>query len=266
MEREQHSTRLAVVQTEPVFGDVAASVHAALGLMQTAPADLYVLPELFNTGYNFKDHQEVRQLAEPQDGPTCRELLKFTRDNSCYVAYGFAEKSDKLYNSALLLGPEGIIGVYRKIHLFYRENLFFTRGNLGFPVFKLPFGTVGLMICFDWIYPEAARTLATKGAQLIAHPSNLVLPHCPDSMIVRCLENRIFTVTADRVGRENRGGIDLTFIGQSEVVTPGGEVLVRMGGTEPEIAVVDVDLSTADDKKVNEYNDLLKDRREDLYF
>jgi predicted amidohydrolase len=258
--------RLAVVQTNPIFGEIKKNIASVVELMSSKSADLYVMPELFNTGYNFKDMQEVRQLAEPQDGPTCRELLKFAKANSCYIAYGFAEKSDKLYNSALLVGPEGLIGLYRKIHLFYRENLFFSRGNLGFPVFKLPFGTVGLMICFDWIYPEAARTLTMKGAQLILHPSNLVLPHCPDSMIVRCLENRIFTVTADRVGREDRGGIDLTFIGQSEIVSPRGEVLVRLGGKDPGIAVAEIDLSMADGKKVNEHNDLLKDRREELYF
>lgn len=258
--------RLAVVQTNPIFGEIKKNIASAIEIMSSKSADLYVLPELFNTGYNFKDVQEVQQLAEPQDGATCRELLKFAKGNSCYIAYGFAEKADKLYNSAILLGPEGIIGHYRKIHLFYRENLFFTRGNVGFPVFKIPFGTVGLMICFDWIYPEATRTLTLKGAQLILHPSNLVLPHCPDSMVVRCLENRIFTVTADRVGRENRGGIDLTFIGQSEIVSPLGEILVRLSGKYPEIAVAEIDLSIADDKKVNEHNDLLGDRREELYF
>jgi len=258
--------RLAVVQTSPVFGEVKKNVAAAVELMSSKNADLYVLPELFNTGYNFQDMQEVERLAEPADGSTFRELLKFTKSASCYVVYGFAERSDRYYNSALLAGPGGMIGIYRKIHLFYRENLFFTKGNLGFPVYKLPFGTVGLMICFDWIYPESTRTLAMKGAQLVVHPSNLVLPHCPDSMIVRCLENRIFTVTSDRVGRESRGGIDLTFIGQSEIVTPRGEVLVRLGSEEPGIAVADVDLSAADDKKVNEHNDLLADRDEKLYF
>lgn len=258
--------RLAVVQTNPIFGEVKKNIASAIEIMSSKNADLYVLPELFNTGYNFTDKQEVERLAEPQDGATCRELLKFAKTGSCYIAYGFAEKSDRYHNSALLIGPEGIIGLYRKIHLFYRENLFFARGNLGFPVYKLPFGTVGMMICFDWIYPEAARALAIKGAQLVIHPSNLVLPHCPDSMIVRCLENRIFSVTSDRVGRENRGRIDLTFIGQSEIVSPLGEVLTRLGGKDPDIAVVDIDLSMADDKKVNEHNDLLGDRNEKLYF
>ena len=219
---------LAVVQTKPVFGEVETNVRAAVELMQSAPADLYVLPELFNTGYNFIDLDEAEQLAESSTGPTYTAISRFAQQNSCYVVYGFAEKANQLYNSAALLGPSGLIGLYRKVHLFDRENLLFKPGDLGFPVFDLPFGKVGLMICFDWIYPEAARTLALKGAQLIAHPSNLVLPYCPGAMVTRSLENRVFSATADRVGRETRGGFDLCFIGESEIVSPRGEILGRL--------------------------------------
>ena len=163
------------------------------------------------------------------------------------------------------MGPKGVLGVYRKGHLFDRENLFFAPGNLGFPVFRLPFGTVGIMICFDWIYPESARSLALGGAELIAHPSNLVLPHCPDAMVTRCLENRVFSATADRVGKENRGGIELTYTGLSEIVTMKGEILKRLGATETGMAVGECDLSQARNKKINSFNDLLKGRRTDQY-
>ncbi len=103
--------------------------------METAPADLYVLPELFNTGYNFIDEAEVRTLAEPANGSTFRSIYEWTKKNSCYVVYGFAEQADRIFNSAALVGPGGIVGIYRKVHLFDRENLFFTPGNLGFPIF-----------------------------------------------------------------------------------------------------------------------------------
>ncbi len=136
---------------------------------------------------------------------------------------------------------------------------------MGYPVFDLPFGRVGMMICFDWIYPESARTLALRGSQLIIHPSNLVLPYCPDAMITRCLENRVFAATADRVGRENRGSFDLRFIGTSEIVSPRGEVLARLGTSEPGIATVSVDLHAADQKKINKHNDLLADRKPEQY-
>jgi predicted amidohydrolase len=257
--------RTAVVQTNPQFGDVDANVKAALAMMESEKADLYVLPELFNTGYNFVNKDEADRLAEPADGSTFRVLADFARKTSSFVAYGFAEKSKHLYNSSALVGPQGLVGVYRKVHLYYRENIFFAPGDLGFPVFDLPFGKVGMMICFDWYYPESARTLALRGAQLILHPSNLVLPHCPDAMVTRCLENRIFSATANRIGRENRGGIDLSYIGRSEIVSPNGQILKRLPDNEAGIAVVEVDLSRASNKRLNEFNDLFEGRRTELY-
>jgi len=257
--------QLAIVQTSPVFGKVQENVQAALELMESMPADLYVLPELFNAGYNFIEILEVERVAEQADGPTFQALLAFAQKRICYIAYGFAEKADHLYNSAALVGPSGLVGLYRKVHLFDRENLFFQPGNLGFPVFDLPFGRIGMMICFDWIYPEAARTLAIKGAQLIVHPSNLVLPYCPDAMVTRCLENRVFAATADRVGRENRGSFDLQFIGTSEIVSPRGEILARLDKDNPGIVAVNVDLRRSDKKKINDYNDLIVDRKPEQY-
>lgn len=259
--------RVAVVQTSPDFGEVESNIDQAIALMETQAADLYVLPELFNTGYNFISASEVRSLAEnAREGKTGVALQEFARLRSCYVVYGFAEDGGgALYNSAAIVGPAGFIGLYRKIHLFDRENLFFEKGNMGFPVFDLPFGRIGIMICFDWIFPESARTLALKGAQLIAHPSNLVMPHCPDAMVTRCIENRVFAATADRVGEEDRGGVKLRYIGQSEIVSPNGEVLVRLDGHKEQIEAVDVDLSVAVSKRINERNDLFEDRRPEYY-
>lgn len=257
--------RLAVVQMNPVFGRNEVNIHTATEQMRQVPADLYVLPELFNTGYNFTSLEEVDRVAEKSDGATFRAMVGFAQRNSCYIAYGFVERADQLYNSAALVGPSGLLGIYRKVHLFDRENVFFKPGNLGFQVFELPFGKVGLMICFDWMYPEAARSLALKGAHLIAHPSNLVLPFCPDGMVTRCLENKVFAATADRVGRENRGDHDVRFIGTSQIVSPKGEVLARLGREEEAIAVVEVDPKDADKKRINQHNDLLAGRRPDQY-
>jgi 5-aminopentanamidase len=256
---------VGVVQTDPVIGSVHNNRRAAFELMSSQHADLYVLPELFTSGYNFLSLEEARASAETADGPTCAAMTDFARAHSCYVVYGFPELSDRLYNSAALVGPDGLVGLYRKVHLFDRENLFFAPGNLGFPVFNLPFGTVGIMICFDWIYPESARSLALRGADLIAHPSNLVLPYCPDAMVTRCLENRVFAATADRVGRENRGGIDLTFTGLSEIVTPKGQILKRLGPSEASIAVAECDLRQAKNKRINGFNDLFSGRRPGEY-
>ena len=257
--------RIAVVQTNPVFGEIEKNVREAIDLMASHDADLYVLPELFNTGYNFVSVEETSRLSENTSGYTFEEIAGFAKKKSCYVVYGFVEKTVKLYNSASIVGPQGMIGLYRKVHLFNKENLFFSRGDLGFPVFNLPSGKIGIMICFDWIYPESARTLALKGAQLIVHPSNLVLPHCPDAMVTRCLENRVFSATANRVGVESRGGIDFRFIGKSEIVAPTGEVLLRMGENDHGVFSAEVDLQKAINKRLNEYNDLFAGRQPNQY-
>jgi len=257
--------KLALVQTNPVFGELRANVEHALSLMERVAADLYVLPELFNTGYSFASSEELSALAEPSAGQTSRAMSRFARGHSCYAVYGFAERAERIYNAAALVGPKGLIGVYRKVHLFDREVLLFAKGNRGFPVFRTPLGNIGVMICFDWIYPESARSLTLKGAQLIAHPSNLVLPYCPDAMVTRCLENRVFAATADRVGAEDRAGASLRFIGRSQLVSPRGEALVRLGDVEEGCAVAEISLSDADVKTINPHNDLLLQRRPNQY-
>lgn len=118
------------------------------------------------------------------------------------------------------------------------------------------------MICFDWFFPESARTLALKGAEIIAHPANLVMPYAPRAMPIRALENRVYTITADRVGEE-RG---LKFIGKSLIASPKAEVLSIASETEEEIGVVEIDLNLARNKRLNDMNDIFKDRREEYYF
>ena len=183
------------------------------------------------------------------------------------IIAGIAEQDEnRSYNSAVVIGPNGYLGKYRKIHLFGTEKNCFNQGNLPLKIFDIGSARVGVMICFDWRFPETARTLALGGADLIAHPSNLVLPHCPQAIITRCLENRIFAITADRVGEEERiPGEKLNFIGQSQVVDPDGNILVRASETEEEVHIVDIDLKKARDKYLNSQNEIFKDRRTDLY-
>jgi predicted amidohydrolase len=244
--------KVAVVQTNPTFGEVEKNVRRAIALMEMERADLYVLPELFNTGYDFKNVAEVKLLSETGQGHTFQLMNQWARKNSCYLVYGFAEKAEVTYNSAVLIDGKGIIGLYRKVHLYARENILFSPGRLGFPIFELPFGKLGMMICFDWIYPESARSLALQGAQLIAHPSNLVLPYCPDAMVSRCLENRVFAATADRVGEEERNGTPLHFIGASEIVSPNGTVLCRLDDEHEGMYSVEIDLADAKNKKITD--------------
>jgi len=259
--------KLAVVQTDPVFGEKSRNILAAVRLMESAQADVFVLPELFASGYNFADVSEVHRLAEPTGaGETFETLHNLARERRAVVVYGFPERDgNNLYNSACLIDPDGSVALYRKIHLFDREKLFFAPGNLPFPVVPTKFGRIGIMVCFDWYFPESARTLALRGAQVIAHPSNLVLPNCPDSMPVRCRENRVFAATANRVGTEDRGGTKLTYIGQSQITGTKGDILIRASAQEAALHVCEIDPTLADDKMVTGRNDLLGDRRPEFY-
>lgn len=234
-----------------------------------ACADLMVLPEFFATGYLFESTEEAAALSEPvPNGPTTDFLAGLSRDMDMYIVAGLPEidADGRLFNSAVLTGPKGFVGLYRKTHLFCDEKRFFTPGDTGFRVFKTPVGNIGIMICFDWFFPESTRTLALMGADVVAHPSNLVLPHCPGAMPVRSLENRIFTVTANRTGTERRpSGRELTFIGQSIIATPGGKTLAKAPEMGDALEARELDLDTARDKSINDFNDVLKDRRPEFY-
>jgi len=257
------------VQNHPRFGDIGHNLARLDALMENVTADLIVLPELFSTGYQFTSRQEALELAEPLEsgGPTLEWLARAARRTGATLVAGLAEKDGgRVYNSAVLAGPGGVIGRYRKAHLFDSEKAVFDPGDLPLSVFDIGPARVGVMICFDWRFPETARTLALGGADIIAHPSNLVLRHCPDAMITRCLENRVFAITADRVGAEERvAGQPLRFIGQSQVVDPDGNVLHRASSDREEVKVLTVDIRRAREKHINPNNDLFADRREDLY-
>jgi predicted amidohydrolase len=260
--------KVAIVQNCPEFGNVQDNLNRIEEMLAGRAADLFVLPELFATGYRFKSMDEARRFAEPvPDGKTTYFLISLAKKNNAHFIAGLVEvEGDRIYNSSVIVGPKGLIGRYRKIHLFDSEKSCFHAGTDAPPVFDLEGVKVGVMICFDWLFPETARSLALKGAEIIAHPSNLVLPHCPQAMITRCLENRIFAITADRVGEEERvPGEKLTFIGQSQVVDPDGNILVRASETEEEVHIVDIDLEKSRDKYLNPKNEIFKDRRPDLY-
>jgi predicted amidohydrolase len=260
--------RIGVFQFAPEFGDVDGNLHRIEKAIDGADADLIVLPELCTTGYQFVSTGEVQSLAEPvPGGETVRRLESACRKNRFLVVAGIAESADgACYNSSVLIGPDGWIGTYRKVHLFWEEKHWFRPGNLGYGVWDVGSAKLGMMICFDWIFPESARTLALAGADILCHPSNLVMPYCPDAMITRSIENRVFSVTANRVGSESRGGkATLNFTGNSEVVGVKGEILLRLGDLEENLRIVDVNPALARDKRITEMNDLFKDRRSEAY-
>ncbi|MDR4481898.1 MAG: nitrilase-related carbon-nitrogen hydrolase [Nitrospirales bacterium] len=255
-------------QFSPVFGEVRRNLETILSAIHNFEGQLLVFPELAFSGYQFLSKDDVRDLAEEiPSGPTIKALEEAVRGRDLHVVVGLAERDhDRLYNSAVLIGPKGYIGTYRKTHLFFEETLWFTPGDTGFLVWDIGKAKVGLLVCFDWFFPEAARSLAIKGADILCHPSNLVLPYCPDAMVTRCLENGVFAITANRVGREQRGEKPaLPFIGMSEIVAPNGRILCRSSQTDEEVGLFEMDVAEARDKRINPYNDLLKDRRPQWY-
>ena len=259
--------KIGFIQFEPLFGDVDGNLERAGELIGKSDADILVLPELFNTGYVFRSREEAVSLAEQvPEGKTTRALCDMARDKGVFIAGGLAEKDGgRIFNGAVLVSPDGYVGRYRKIHLFFEEKLWFDPGDEDFRVYDIGICTVGIMVCFDWFFPESMRILALKGADLICHPANLVLPFCQESMKTRCLENHVFAVTANRIGTETRGERSLLFTGMSQITGPDGMILCRAGDDSEEVQTVEIDPVEARDKSINDYNNLFSDRRPDFY-
>ncbi len=259
--------KIGYFQTNPIFGEKKRNVQRALDGLRGVDADVIVLPELFSTGYLFLLPEEVANAAEEiPNGWTVRTMSEFCKETGMSVIFGMVERSgDRLYNSSVFLSPEGLIGTYRKIHLFNREKELFKQGDTGFSVFKRGETSFGIMLCFDWAFPESARTLSLKGADIICHPSNLVLPYAPEAMITRAIENGVFIVLSNRTGEDRRGDESLKFTGRSRIISPKGELLASSPAESEEVQVVEVNPEAAREKMLTPRNHLFKDRRPDLY-
>lgn len=260
--------RIGFVQFAPEFGQKKRNLRRSVEFIESTEADLLVLPELCTTGYLFVSKKEVADLAEEiPNGSSVQRWLEVAAKRKVSIVAGIAEKhGDTLYNSAVLIKPNGLCETYRKAHLFNEEKLWFTKGNTPFSVHEIDNVRIGLMVCFDWFFPETARILSLKGAQILCHPANLVLPYCQSAMITRCIENRVFAITANRTGIEDRGeGKSARYTGLSQIVDPKGKVLVKAGQVGECVRTIEIDPKEALDKKLLDYNNLFGDRRTDLY-
>ncbi|MCF7885963.1 MAG: acyltransferase [Candidatus Marinimicrobia bacterium] len=261
--------KLGIYQFDPEWGKKKHNLaRIEEKLTNEDNVDLWILPELCTTGYQFTSQQELNKLAEKfPAGFTSNHLQNLSSYIKAGIIIGAAEKTEHgIYNSAAIYENGEYKGIYRKLHLYYEENKYFTPGEASPSVFEIKGVKVGVMICFDWIFPETARTLALKGAQLIAHPANLVLPYCPHAMLIRSIENKVFTATANRIGEEDRTGERLQFIGNSQITDVQGKRLGKLSRNEENILIVDINPEKALDKSINQYNDLLGDRRSKFYY
>jgi predicted amidohydrolase len=179
------------------------------------------------------------------------------------IVGGIAELGDKgqVFNSAVIVGPEGYIGCYRKIHLFGKERRLFSQGNQPPRIYSSLNVKIGVMICFDWAFPELARILMLEGCEVLCHPANLVLPLAQRVMVARSIENRIFTITANRVGSEKT----LTFTGRSQITNPRGDILARGRTRRPQLLVSKINPAKARNKNLTPTNNVVTDRRVKLY-
>jgi predicted amidohydrolase len=261
--------KIGYCQFQPKFLDRDYNLDKMYDMVKDIEADLIVFPELATSGYCFESQDQVKDLAEDfHDSPTFHKFSELSSKTNTSYVIGLPEfENGQFYNSAILINPDQTFYVYQKTHLFYNEKKFFAPGKTGLHVFPAKNNVkVGMMICFDWIFPEAARTLALKGAQLIAHPANLVLPWCQEAMKIRSLENRVFTITANRIGKESAFDEELTFTGMSQITSTVGEVIDRAQEQEELVFISEIEIDKATNKSVTAKNDIFSDRRVELYF
>lgn len=257
--------KVGFIQFSPIIGKLDLTLQRLDELLKKGKeADLLVLPELCNSGYDFETQEQAIALSESiGDSKFINFLHRKSVEYQLHIVTGFCEKdNDSLYNSSVLIGPTGNLGLYRKTHLFLNEKDYFKPGNTDYSIVDIGICKVGMLICFDWVFPEAWRILALKGADIICHPSNIVLPGlCQRSIPGHSICNRVFIVTANRIGTEG----ELTFTGNSIICDPRGNILSQASSTQEEILISDIDLKLARDKSITSRNHLFFDRRPDKY-
>jgi predicted amidohydrolase len=243
--------RVAVAQLEPKLAEKERNLDACLSQLEEAAAagaELLVLPECAIPGYMFESAEEALPFAEEIPGPSSEALERECRRLGTHAVCGLLERDgDVLHNVAVFVGPEGLIGSYRKTHLpFLGVDRFVVPGD-ELPVYDTPLGRIGVEICYDLRFPEVTRTLALRGADIVAHPTNFPMAAKIQTELItvaRAAENRIYLLTANRVGKERSG----EFCGWSQIVDPYGKRLAEAGETEEALLVSDVDIEKARDK------------------
>lgn len=240
-----------VAQIEPLLGETGRNLETCLARLEAAAsqgAELLVLPECAIPGYMFDSAAEALTFAEEIPGPSTQVLERECRRLGVHVVCGMLERDgDALRNSAVLIGPDGLIGTYRKTHLpFLGVDRFVVPGD-EIPVYDTLLGRIGIEICYDLRFPEVTRTLALRGADIVAHPTNFPTAARIQTEVItraRAAENRVYLLTANRIGTERRA----EFCGWSQIVDPHGRRLAEAGADDDALLVADVDLQRARDK------------------
>ena len=266
--------KVAAVQIDPKIGSNAENLLKILQLAKTAAdkgAQLIVFPECALSGYMFTSRTAALPYMESIPGPSTNEVAKLCKEIGTHLVFGLLEKAgDKCYNSAVLIGPQGIIETYRKVHLpFLGIDRYLDQGNQPYRICPTAVGNMGLLICYDINFPEAARTMALQGAEILVLPTNWPQGRSkvPEHVIVtRAFENKIHLVAADRVGRE----CGVNFLGTSKIMDCWGNTLAEAGRYSEEIIYGELSLTEARQKHViitpGEFEyDFINDRKPEIY-
>ncbi len=269
------SYHVAAIQYEPILGEKEKNVIRLLQLVEEATthgAKLIVLPEIATTGYCWQSRAEIAPYVEPIPGPTTNRFQHLATAQNCYIAVSLPEVdplTHVYYNSMVLLGPEGLVGTYRKIHSFISEPRWARDGDLGMPVWDTPLGRLSGLICMDAMYFEAARIPALHQADVLLFPTNWLDEKGPSSWwMARAFENGVYFIAANRYGEE-RG---VQFSGGSCILNPDGSIQAYLDNGEG-IVYGEVDLARARTKRWGAHStdghddsgDRLADRRPDEY-
>ena len=269
-----NTIRVAGVQMEPKMGAVARNVDAILERLAVAADDgarLIVFPECALTGYGFQSREEALPCAESLDGPSCARVAAACRERTVWAIYGFLElDGPKLFNACALVGPEGPIATYRKVHLpFLGVDRHVDPGDRPFAVHEAAGIKVGMHICYDGAFPEPARVMTLLGAELLVLPTNWPThSECAAEHMIatRAMENVVYAMAVNRVGEE-RG---FRFIGRSSIAATSGQILAFASHDAEEILYADVDPAKARQKRLIRVPgaheiDRIADRRPEFY-
>ena len=265
--------KISLVQFDPQFLELKSNFSKMETLVKGLETDILVFPELASSGYSFIQKEEALRFAKESQEETLDFFKGLAKKTHALVIAGFPEYANNhVFNSALIAFPNQEIRIYRKTHLFFKEKECFDAGDTGFFVVHLPEKDcrIGTMVCNDWRYPESARSLALLGADIIVCPSNLVSEVWKIGMAARALENKVYVAVANRYGDENRilkdgSQQNLRFNGNSILYDFNGKPLLEANSTGDQIIHFEIDPILTRNKFFNPYNDLLKDRRPDLY-
>ena len=266
--------KIACVQTDVTFKDIDAnlsSLEATVRSEVNQGTQLTVFPECFSTGYCFDSLAEAMAYGESVPGPSTDRVVKLCAELRTHVVFGMLEKSgDQLFNVAVLIGPDGLIGSYRKVHLPYLGvDRFTTPGDRPFEVFEAAGVRIGMLICYDGGFPEAARVLSIRGADLIVLPTNWPPGGsymAEFSINCRAMENGIYFAAVNRIGTEN----GFSFIGKSRICSPVGATINSIDDASPGILRTEIDPMIARTKRIvrvpgKHLIDRMADRRPELY-